>query len=100
MKSSEKKTKLGQSLLKALKEILVSEGESRAKAGVPRQLIANDAQLKVTKDKIADLKDSLLERKNEAMNPELRKAARAQAEALIRELEESVRDYESSRSRD
>jgi|GEM_PF-2546486 len=62
MKTSEKKTKLGQSLLKALKEILVSEGGSRANAGVSRQLIANDAQLKVTKDKIADLKIDRLAR--------------------------------------
>ncbi|MFM6927218.1 MAG: hypothetical protein ACKOX6_02070 [Bdellovibrio sp.] len=42
MKSSDKKTKLGQSLLKALKEILVSEGGSRANAEVSRQLISND----------------------------------------------------------
>lgn len=70
MKTSEKKTKLGQSLLRALKEILVSESGSKAKAGVSKQLIANDAQLKITKDKIADLKASLLKRKNEAMKPE------------------------------
>lgn len=97
-KTSDQKTKLRQGLLKALREILVSEG-----SGVIRPAgsqIESDTDLMVIKDKIAELKASLLEGKNESMKPALQKAARIQVEALIRELEASVRVYETARSRE
>ena len=91
-----KNTKLGQGLLKALKEALDSESA----VVKSEQRITGEAQLKVAKEKIAQLKDSLVKGRNETMKAELGKAARVQVEALIRELEESVSDYESVRSRE
>lgn len=95
-KNPKAKTKLGQGLLKALKEILDSESGDIVKS---EQRITGEAQLKVAEEKIAQLKDSLVKDRNETMKPELRRAARIQVEALIQELEESIRVYEFSRSR-
>lgn len=89
------KTKLGQGLLKGLREILESESCRAAKSA---QRIESEAQLIVAKEKIAELKESLLEDRNETIKPELQKAARIQVEALIQELEEDVRVYEGFRS--
>src|SRR3989344_3222264 len=62
-------------------------------------MITSDRQLKVTKEKIENLKASLKQKSNEKMNPVLQKAARVQAEALIAELQDQVNDYEHLKSK-
>ncbi|AHI05770.1 hypothetical protein BDW_06320 [Bdellovibrio bacteriovorus W] len=90
------KTKLGQGLLKGMMEILESESDRADKSA---HRIESEAQLIVAKEKIAELKVSLRECKNEKMKKDLQKSAQVQVEALIQELEESIRVYEFSRSR-
>lgn len=56
-------------------------------------MIKNEKQLKVTKEKIEDLKASLLMPFNSKAHPNLQKTAEAQIKELINSLEKEVSDY-------
>lgn len=61
-------------------------------------MITSDKQLKVTQEKIKTLKESLKATPNKKVKAVFQNAAQIQAEALIKELEGQVEEFNSLRS--